>query len=185
MGSFRISMEKKDELIKYLVNLKYSEKQMIDLKNRITNRVVTEHNASLPKGIEKYNDYLVKSSIIKIRLPKDKFYRQDLMYYPSSLDLTSSDQFVVLSGAYMLSKHYETMTEEDQNLIKEYFGFLNDRFNLMQEVKQVVMGLNTSKQLLNSFPELESAFNWLRSNQTNALVDTTKINDVRTKLGLD
>ena len=184
MASIKISKARQEQVIKYLVERKYPESTKTNILEDIAVHILKVYNASLPEGIEKYDMYLNKSNSIGIRLPDDTFYIGDSIYSSRHLYLDVADGYILNRGMYRLTYEYTDVPMETKKLIDSYFVYTKEVVDLKEKVQQVVLGLTTSKKLLDAFPELEEVFLWLRSDTGNALVDVKSIMDVRAKLGL-
>ena len=184
MASFKISKDRQDAVINYLIERKYPESNRMAIHKNITDYILEGYNASLPAGINKYDVYLNKSHTLEIWLPEDTFYYGNSPSCTKYMRLHVPDGCVVAGGRYKLSYQYHDLPEEVKELITAYYAYTKEEAIMREEVRQVVLGLTTSKKLLDAFPELEEVFLWLRSDIGNALVDVKSIIDVRAKLGL-
>lgn len=184
MASFKISKDRQDTVINYLIKRKYPESNRTTMHKNIVEHILEGHNASIPAGINKYDAYLNKSNSIVIRLPEHTFHYGNSSNCERHMSLSVPDGYVVARGTYSLSYQYHDLPEEVKELITAYYAYTKEEAIMREEVRQVVLGLTTSKKLLDAFPELEEVFLWLRSDTGNALVDVKSIMDVRAKLGL-
>ena len=184
MASFKISKDRQDSVINYLIERKYPESNKTAIHKNIADYILKGYNASLPAGINKYDGYLNKSHTLEIRLPEGTFYYGNSPSCTRYMRLHVPDGYVIARGTYNLSYQYHDLPEEVKELITAYYAYTKEEAIMREEVRQVVLGLTTSKKLLDAFPELEEVFLWLRSDTGNALVDVKSIMDVRAKLGL-